>query len=338
MTDFPFLPYGVMPGEFKKKGLDDQIVMVDWRPSLPQDERLKTFNTWKQDRLKEFGAHIWPQYDFKTRKFVGSARNFAKDLTFFEVGAMIDAFMPPNNILETKPTSPLAVTDIKMHLYHYEIEDQNPNPPGASYRLYDRTLTIQEEETLVAVMIDAISNGDTIGKKAAGHFFFKDQMQRPRPLHAAMLAKREASFVSELSERGQHPSIVSGHCFQGVMMACAVLEHWIATNPNLSQERIASLAQYMVDVGDRRVFAGVHYPSDNIASWSLAMALIPEVFDDHETIVRFLRYAVMEKSTVFQLIRDTFLDQSNLAFTEPSIKLLQRYDLDPSATVPTSMA
>ena len=33
-------------------------------------------------------------------------------------------------------------------------------------------------------------------------------------------------------------------------------------------------------IGDRRVFASLHYPSDSLASWIVALSLIPNVFDD----------------------------------------------------------
>lgn len=333
MTGLIFQPYGVIPGEYKAKSLDMNIVMRAWRPKLPQNERVRTFNKWRQDRLDEFVISLWPRFDFQQRQWVGPAKAFAEALTEIEIDAMIDAFMGPSTTLKATPTSPLAAQDIENHLEHYKYEDQAPNPPGVNYRQYDRTLTTAEDKDFKEIMIRAISAGRTIGEKSAGHFFFKNQMQRPRPLHAAIVFRREDDFVSELSQRGQHPSIVSGHCFQGTMMACAVLEQWMNSGSQPAPERVASLAQYMVDFGDRRVFAGVHYPTDNVASWVLAISLIPEVFENPQPILGFLRDAVTSRSTVFQLIRDQYTHSGNLQHTHTVIDLLNNYGLtvQPSA-------
>jgi hypothetical protein len=329
MTGLKFQPYGVLPSPFKSAGLDENTVMTEWRPNLPQDQRIATFNAWRSDRLDYFADHIWPRFDFGSRQFAGKSTGFAEDLTEFEIDVMVDAFFGTPHILSTFPTAPLAVQEIEDHLQHYKYEDQNQYPPGVNYRQYDRTLTEEEERIFLRTMLEAISLNNGPGRKVAGHFWFKNQMQRPRPLHAAMAFSKEEGFVSELSERGQHPSIVSGHCLQGTIMACAVLEEWRKSDPHLSSDRINSLAQYMVDVGDRRVFAGVHYPTDNVASWALALSLIPEVFDDSAPILDFVRDAILNKSQVFQLIRDKFLVRHVEELTRPVINVLTGHGLDP---------
>jgi len=327
MTGLKFQPYGVLPGEYKEKGLDETIVMEAWRPTLPQDQRVATFNAWRQERLVEFADALWPCFDFDKRQWVGQSIDFCEDLTEFEIDVMIDTFMGSNHILETKPSSPLSVSDIEKQQNHYDYEDKSPHPPGVNYRQYDRTISIVEERELLETMLRAITTNNWVGMKAAGHFWFKFHMQRPRPLHAAMVSLREGEFVSQLSERGQHPSIVSGHCFQGIMMACAVLENWMKSNPNLNQDRVECLAQYMVDVGDRRVFAGVHYPTDNIASWVLAISLIPEVFEDDQPIVDFVRKAVTTRSLVFQAIQKRFTHSDTQRYTQAALELLAKYEL-----------
>jgi len=65
------------------------------------------------------------------------------------------------------------------------------------------------------------------------------------------------------------------------------------------------LQQFTVDVGDRRVFAGVHYPSDNLASWFTALNLVPRVFDEEVApdIKAFLWEAINSRSIVFDAIK-----------------------------------
>ena len=318
---FRLAPYGVPPTPFDAKGRETEIVMAHWRPDLAKKDRVDSYNAWRDDRLAEITEAIWPRFDYGSRRFVGPATEFAEALTEFELRLMIEAFFGDDPMLGKTPASPLARQGIETHARHYVHEDVEP--PGFNYAQYDRTLTKAGEAHVFAQMLQAITT-DVPGTKAAGHFWFKSQLQRPRPLHAALAFGLETGFTSETSARGQHPSIVSGHCFQGIMMGCAVLEHWIATDSGLTDDRRAAMGQYMVDVGDRRVFAGVHYPTDNIASWVLALALIPEVFVDGMTIRSFVRDAILTRSAVYALIAAHFPGHQAAA---PALVLLNRYGL-----------
>lgn len=321
MTNFFFSPYGVLPGEYKDKGIDDKAVMKAWRPNDPN--RLASFQKWQRDRLAEVADYIWPKYDPSTDSWSGAAVGTAKALTELELEVMIRKFMKPDNVLEEHPVSPLAVPLIENQKKHYEYEDKEA--PGSNFRQYDRTLENREEEIFRHLMLAAVTNKKLgIGEKIAGHFWFKSQLQRPRPLHAALRLDLEADFFSELSDRGQHPSIVSGHCLQGIMMCCNVLEYWLVNEPNMDPRRKESLAQYMVDIGDRRVFAGVHYPSDNIASWGTALSLIPEVFSDSGTILDFVRQAIFQKSRVYQVIMHNYVHDNRAA---SAMQYLSNYEL-----------
>jgi len=69
---------------------------------------------------------------------------------------------------------------------------------------------------------------------------------------------------------------------------------------------VDKLRQFTVDIGDRRVFAGVHYPSDNLSSWYTALKLIPHVFTEPtDAWVRdFLWKAIDLRSIVFGAIKN----------------------------------
>lgn len=322
MKNFFYSPYGVLPGEYKEKGDDRKVVMNDWRPDLKLEDRIATFNAWRQDRLAEYTETIWPAFDPASDTWSGGAMQIAKGLTAFEVDVMIREYLGDPKTLNEVPRSALEVPNMPDHHHHYV--DEDTEAPGFNYRHYDRTLGSREEELFLYRMRTAITTKAGVGDKAAGHFWFKAKMQRPRPLHAALRLNLEKHFESELSERGQHPSIVSGHCFQGIMMCCAVLEEWLDAKAGLDPRRKDSLAQYMVDMGDRRVFAGVHYPSDNIASWALSLALIPEVFKDPATISAFVIDAVMTKSAVYKTIVASYTSEASAA---PAMGLLAKYNL-----------
>jgi hypothetical protein len=63
--------------------------------------------------------------------------------------------------------------------------------------------------------------------------------------------------------------------------------------------------QYAVDFGDRRVMAGVHYPSDNLGSWLLALDLIPRVCspDTGAEVKRRIWTAISARSVIFRILK-----------------------------------
>lgn len=85
------------------------------------------------------------------------------------------------------------------------------------------------------------------------------------------------------------------------------MRHILDTDPSLlTDERRVAIQQYMVDWGDRRVFAGVHYMTDNIASWWLAMTFVPFLFHDRPEIADLARQAIITRSRVYRDIQQHF--------------------------------
>ncbi len=321
MTEFFFDPYGVLPGKYKKEGNSTNLVMRDWQPRQDREVRLINFNRWLTEWRNEIADTIWPYYDPAAGQWHGFAKNSAKELTELEIEVMIDAFMKENPTIEENVYSPLARKEIGKHKKHYV--DEDTEPPGINYIFYDNTLSTEEHENVMDTMLQAVSTSKHDGKKALGHFWLKNQLQRPRPLHSALKFNLEKNFSSKMSSRGQHPSIISGHCFQGIMMSCAVLEEWLLQGP-VDQKRQDSLAQFMVDIGDRRIFAGVHYPSDNMASWAMALSLIPYVFKDPDPIVEFVRDAIMKCSEVYQVVAEKYV---NMPAAQAALLIMRKAEL-----------
>jgi hypothetical protein len=54
------------------------------------------------------------------------------------------------------------------------------------------------------------------------------------------------------------------------------------------------------------VFAGVHFPSDNLSSWFTALKLVPRVFDAQAApdIKAFLWEAINSRSIVYRAIKE----------------------------------
>lgn len=128
----------------------------------------------------------------------------------------------------------------------------------------------------------------------------KDALQRPRPYQVASLQGH--AFDYELAKSAVTSAIPSGHCIQGIQGVCmAVLA--LSAGGVLPSDALARLRQYAVDHGDRRVFAGVHYPSDNLASWCMALALCEPLYGKASAAGRrFIVEAVTEHSVVYRKI------------------------------------
>ena len=90
----------------------------------------------------------------------------------------------------------------------------------------------------------------------------KDRFQRPRPYQAALLMASD--ITPHLAETAQTPSFPSGHALQAYCVVAAVLNA-VASTTTISPG-LTALMRLAHDIGDRRVLAGVHYPSDNYAS------------------------------------------------------------------------
>lgn len=105
----------------------------------------------------------------------------------------------------------------------------------------------------------------------------KDKSQRPRPYQVAQIfgltVGNAQALRNEQAMTANSPALFCGHCLQGLLGGSAALT---LVTPGSPAE--LALLQNMVDMGDRRVFAGVHYPSDNIASWILALTMIAGVY------------------------------------------------------------
>jgi hypothetical protein len=95
--------------------------------------------------------------------------------------------------------------------------------------------------------------------------------------------------------------LISGHALQGLTyLISAVLD----AHPPLSGHNLATAKALAVDIGDRRVFAGVHFPSDNLASWLVALKYSDEFWPGRGAVARSLvRDCVQNNSVVYKQLR-----------------------------------
>lgn len=137
-----------------------------------------------------------------------------------------------------------------------------------------------------------------LGNTAA---YFKQMLQRPRAYQMAFLFEK-GTFSWALAKSSVTAAIPSEHCLQGCIGAACLVDEILTDGRKLDPGSWEALQRLAVDVGDQRVLARIHYPSDNIASWLLALDLAEPVFDNPDGVRQFLWTAISERSVVYRQI------------------------------------
>jgi len=92
----------------------------------------------------------------------------------------------------------------------------------------------------------------------------KDAIQRARPYQTARILGHNLQPLLALSS--QTPSLPSGHALQSYCAAASIVEHIVNRSLLSEPSFMTDLLRISNHLGDRRVIAGVHYPSDSYAS------------------------------------------------------------------------
>lgn len=311
-------PYGLFPDFYRKHGEGDGKTPGDW-PGVRTPAGEQAFKEWRDDRMAAIRDNLWPEW-IDGQGWYGAAASKAYAMTEHEIAAMTVEFSK-SDILERIPGHSSFHYTQKDH-FEYEdlriigsikedLESTGVQPKiGHNFFFYDDTPRDPAEQ---ARIIEILSESYT-KKTNQFYFWFKDRLMRPRPLQAALIVGQR-EFTSRRAFSGMHSSIVSGHASTGILIRCGVLERWL-DDGDVPEGLLKSFSQYIVDVGDRRVFAGVHYPTDNISSWVLALELIPNVFPKHHVkIGQIVRNAIQEHSAVYEVIDRVYRKDSALAHT-----------------------
>lgn len=131
-----------------------------------------------------------------------------------------------------------------------------------------------------------------------------------------MLLNR-AGFSYREAKSACTPSLVSGHAIQGAMASCygaRLLKIELAACPGTAGD----LQQCMIDSGDRRVFADVHYPSDNLSSWFCALRLCGNLLSaDAQEGKDLLWHSIRTRSLVYRAMAQAVADDAGSAFAGP---------------------
>jgi hypothetical protein len=184
--------------------------------------------------------------------------------------------------------------DSPNHIDFYRSEDDNDW--FAMYHFYDSTLSADTIATLGQVL-----NIRKFDKYGTTHLQIKKVFQRPRAFQSAFLLGQPPLRPLRAISAGS-PSLCAGHSLQAVLGFGAVIEFILFRGIKLAPQSWSALRQMAVDIGDRRVFAAVHYPGDNLASWIIAMRLANYVFRTSAVKIH-LWYAISRQSIIYGLLR-----------------------------------
>jgi hypothetical protein len=290
---FQFPPYGQLSRFYLDMVVPGSLAPISWRPQLPPPERESTYLQWRRETVELINQVLWPAWDDASSSWRNGdhEKMLALTLADFQLYSKIEA----SRVFYRTPNSPVRAASIPSH--HDYFEDEDTAQFGERYYFYDTTLPSDQLALVIPALKQTLEN-----KAGSVSIQIKKLLQRPRAYQVAKLLGHKHKY--EYAASSMTPSMSSGHCFEGCLIAAGIFEAWLSRSYNPTSDQLQALAQFGVDVGDRRVFAGIHYPSDNLASWVMDLRLINEVCPDRR-IGRFLAAAITRQSYVFQLLKDS---------------------------------
>lgn len=236
---------------------------------------------WRDGVSNLLAQTLWPRWEPKTG-WVGAAASGMHALTLadFELFPNLRSQMKRDEVL------PGGVRIAQTKLFQLEDEADAKDPATGEVKVdrsLDASLRLYLSKVVDSPTLEAIVGGYLPGlgyKSGNVDLEVKRDMQRPRPYQIAFLLGN-GDFTHNHAKSAVTPSMISGHCVEAMMGGVATwyaLETGglLAVHPALGE----ALARHTVDAGDRRVFGGVHYPSDNISSWLTGLLMSPQVCPD----------------------------------------------------------
>ena len=288
-------PYGQMSTLYTERIRLRPVVPPDWqvKPGCDTACRLAEWNRFKAATVALISEVLWPVFDHATNTWVGKSASTMNDLTRADLEVLTDIRTRPVLPLDTIPVHHARAINCPSHRQFFLEEDDDNKAFLDMYAFYDRTL----DDKLVKAFPDVC--GDGLGRKvSSASLQFKTYFQRPRPYQTAVLFNFTA-FTWENALSSLTPSLSCGHCLQGILGVATIMERIILLGIPFSADSWEALEQHAVDLGDRRVMAGVHYPADNLSSWIIALRMAPHVFRSPEVAVHIWR-AISQRSFVYQ--------------------------------------
>ncbi|UFZ06361.1 phosphatase PAP2 family protein [Bradyrhizobium ontarionense] len=322
-----FPPYGRMVAEFEER-VGQGEPPTDWNAD-------DNWPLWRDKMLEIITTLLWPVYDFSTLSWQGPATTRMLGLT--EADFELFTGLRPYNRQDVpglaKPRQHFELFQMEDHA-----EDKLDHDAGVD-RGVDLTLRYYLEGHADKLTTDTLANWVESGmlRKAGGlPVQLKQFLQRPRAYQMSD-SMGKSWFTYHQALQSVSPSMISGHCFKGCTLGMAAVYH--ATALGCEPRVFDALTRLCVDFGDRRVFAGVHYPSDNLSSWITAMLIAKHVCaaDSGRLGRKFLWNAISTKSVVHAAIGNA-IALGQAPDHAPAFELLNQLGANPDMDIDDALA
>jgi hypothetical protein len=301
MSSFSFPPYGEFARQYNELVNSNALAPISWKPGLASVDREESWIEWRKETLSLINEVLWPQWDPAIKDWVSPDLAAMHALTKCDFSLFHE--IEQESVLNKKPVTAVSAMSIPSHKEFFQDED-SPGKIGTRYYFYDCTLPSEQ----LQLFVDGPNSFSKIleSKCGSASIQIKQKIQRPRAYQVAKMMGLSHKFERAITS--MTASMSSGHCFEGCLIGAGIYEQWLNGGFNPTKEQLGALQQYCVDIGDRRVFAGVHYPSDNLSSWIISLRLVSEVCPNPQ-VGHILADAIKTKSYVFSLLKSSGFDE-----------------------------
>ncbi|WP_187430957.1 hypothetical protein ROLI_033470 [Roseobacter fucihabitans] len=328
-------------GNLKTAYKNSRVGLFRKMPNFKGDD--SQYQALLQGWLDDVSNLIWPRWEGgawtggSTASFVGGDTPIFEAVAEADLRICLAAFQQSDILTQQPDVHPdLPATKHRQHGWHYIVEDagrfdrEQDCFEDADTRSFDNFASRSTGSNFAAyfgdiapkhvmsdgAVVDTLTQFESdfwgnIGRVQPSIWDIKELFMRPRPYTAATVFGMDDfqwTTADSVTHTGVHPSILSGHCIQGILGGCNAFAAWTARGFG-NAEAVEALKQYAVDWGDRRVFAGVHYLTDNVGSWVLALRLIPHLYSNPAPILDFAKDAIRDKSAAYSTISENFNDE-----------------------------
>lgn len=290
-TEFFFWPYGLLNNSYVSEMKVESIYPTDWIGFPGSKQSLETqWIKWRLETLQIINDLLWPAWDRKTRQWVGTSRQRMLQLTLTDFALLGHLQQQKPMALDHQINSPVAGRSTHRELF--KLEDAAASNFGTYFNEYDPDLPPLLLQRLPRLVLAGFA-----AKSLNTDLQIKEVLERPRAYQVALLLGHDNYFYLPATS-ADTPSMCSGHCMEGLLAVGAAMERFLLNKEKLASSSWTALEQYAADIGDRRVMAGVHYPSDSLCSWLITMRLANHVYS--VPAVKQKLWMAIQRSFIFQ--------------------------------------
>lgn len=271
---------------------------------------IQDYDRFIDEVSNEIADVLWPRYDFKQRAWKGKATAHADALTRadFLLMASLRERLDDEVVVPEKKRAEAVIAPglVRAESVVRQAQRLGKNQK-AVFRLEDTSakgtidLYLKGVKETAPEVLEAVKRSVEAGFARLGRttLRFKQELQRPRPYQVAFMFGED--FKYEFGASAVTPSLISGHCMQGLFIrGYATLVHRRTLEEHAGA--VAAMQRYCIEIGDRRVYAGVHYPSDNLSSWYGCLRLCHHSFDGFGQEAKTFMWEAIQDSEVYQIM------------------------------------